>query len=96
MRQVARAAVAAVILDRLQGKHVAVVLDHQFSRAFTDEIRGWLAQSGAAITSFTTVTKSFVTMAEADPGRPVQSAVVLPALRHPVSARPRPRRWPTV
>ncbi len=65
-RKVAKAAVAAVIADRLQGKRVAVLLDHEFSRPFFDDLRGWLAQSGAEVTSTTIVTKSFVAMAESN------------------------------
>ncbi len=59
-------AVAAVIADRLQGKRVAVVLDHEFSGPFVDDLRGWLAQSGAEVSSITVVTKRFVGTSEAN------------------------------
>lgn len=60
---IAKAAVAAVIANRLAGKRVAVILNHQFGRdPLPDTIRATLAQAGATVTSITTITREFVTL----------------------------------
>ena len=65
-KEAAKVAVASVISGRLQGKQIAIVLDHEFRRGFADELRAWLVQAGAEVTSTTTITHNFVAMSEED------------------------------
>ena len=54
---------SALCKDRLKGKRVAIVFDHDFGRdPLPDNLRALLKQAGAAVTSATTVTRDFVTL----------------------------------
>jgi len=56
-------AVARLIRDRLKGRRVAIVLNHEFSRdPLPDVLRGLMEESGAILTSTTAITKEFVAM----------------------------------
>ncbi|HUU54805.1 MAG TPA: copper transporter [Armatimonadota bacterium] len=58
-----RETVAAVVNNRLAGKRVAVVLNHDFGRnPLPENLRAVLKQAGAAVTSTTIVTRDFVTL----------------------------------
>jgi len=58
-----RDAVAALVRDRLAGRRVAIVVDHEFGRdALVDNLRGLLKHAGASITSTTIFTRDFVTL----------------------------------
>ena len=60
---VSKEAVAAVIAGRLPGKRVAIILNHDFGRdRFPDALRALVTQSGAVLTSTTTITRDFVTL----------------------------------
>lgn len=68
---VAKEAVSGVIRDRLAGRRVAIVLDHDFGRdPLPDVLRGLMKQAGATLASTTTVTREFVSLP-----RPVQQRV---------------------
>lgn len=83
---VGKAAVASVIEGRLQGRQVAIVLDHEFSRGFAEDLGGWLTQAGARVVSTTTVTRRFVTMTEADRARLSQRLLFYPPADTPFRA----------
>jgi hypothetical protein len=58
-----RETVAAVVKNRLAGKRVAIVLDHDFgSNPLPDNLRAVLKQAGASVTSTTVITRDFVTL----------------------------------
>jgi hypothetical protein len=58
-----REAVAALVQNRLSGKRIAIVLDHEFGHdPLPGNLRALLQQSGATVTSTTTVTHEFVTL----------------------------------
>lgn len=58
-----RETVAAAVKDRLAGKRVAIVLDHDFgSNPLPDNLRAVLKQAGASVTSTTVITRDFVTL----------------------------------
>jgi len=58
-----RETVAAVIARRLQGKRIAIVVDHDFGDDPTpDVLRGTLKAAGATIVSTTVITRNFVTL----------------------------------
>ncbi len=59
----ARETVAAIIAGRLQGKGIAIVVDHEFGNDRTpDNLRGTLTAAGARVISLTTFTRSFVAL----------------------------------
>lgn len=59
----AKEAVSALTHNRLSGKRVAIILDHEFGRdPLAGNLRALLQQAGATLTSTTTVTRSFVTL----------------------------------
>lgn len=59
----AKEAVSGLIRDRLKGRRVALVLDHDFGRdPVPDRLRALMKQAGASLSSTTTVTRDFVTM----------------------------------
>ncbi len=54
---------AAIIAGRLDGKRIAIVLDHDFGRdELPNTLRATLSQAGAAIVSMTTITEAFVSL----------------------------------
>ena len=58
-----RETVAAIIAGRLQGKRIAIVVDHDFGDDPTpDVLRGTLKAAGATIVSTMVFTRSFVTL----------------------------------
>lgn len=58
-----REAVSGIVADRLPDLNVAIVLDHEFGRdPLPDRIRALMQQSGATLTSTTTITRDFVTL----------------------------------
>jgi hypothetical protein len=58
-----RETVAALIKNRLQGKRVAIIADHEFgSDELPDTLRAALKQAGVQVTSTTTVTQKFVAL----------------------------------
>jgi hypothetical protein len=58
-----RETMAAIVRDRLAGKRVAIVLDHDFGRdPLPDNLRALLKQAGATITSLTIITRDFITL----------------------------------
>ena len=61
----AKEAVAGVIRSRLQGRRVALVLNHEFDHdPLPDVLRALMKQSGATLSSTTAVTRDFVEMPE--------------------------------
>lgn len=59
----AKEAVSGLIRDRLKGRRVALVLDHDFGRdPVPDRLRALMKQAGASLSSTTTITRDFVTM----------------------------------
>jgi translation initiation factor 1 (eIF-1/SUI1) len=62
----AKEAVAGVIRNRLQGRRVAIILDHDFGRddVVPNLLRALMKQSGATLASTTTITKDFVALQE--------------------------------
>ena len=61
----AKEAVAGVIRDRLQGRRVAIVLDHDFGHdPVPDLLRALMKQAGATLVSTTTITNDFVALPE--------------------------------
>ncbi|UCC68218.1 MAG: copper transporter [Armatimonadota bacterium] len=59
----ARKTVPAIIGQRLSGRRVAIVLDHEFGRdPLPDNLRALLRQAGATVTSTTTITPDFVSL----------------------------------
>jgi len=58
-----RETVSALVRGRLEGKRIAIMLDHQFGRdSLPDTLRALLKEAGATVTSSTTVTPQFVTL----------------------------------
>jgi cell division protein FtsB len=56
-------AVSAITYNRLSGKTIAIVLDHEFGHdPLPGNLRALLQQAGATLTSTTTVTRDFVTL----------------------------------
>ncbi len=67
----AKEAVAGVIRNRLQGRRVAIILDHDFGHEpVPDLLRALMKQAGATLVSTTTVTGDFVALPD-----PVQKKV---------------------
>jgi len=62
---VAKEAVAGLIRDRLRGRRVAIILDHDFGHdPLPDVLRALMKESGATLVSTTTITRNFVAMPE--------------------------------
>ena len=59
---VGKEAVSAVIADRLTGRRIALVLDHDMARGFGDGLRALLTQAGARVVSTTTFTRDFIAL----------------------------------
>ena len=58
-----REAVSALIRDRLAGRRIAVILDHEMGRdPLAEDLRALLKQAGATITSTTVFTHDFVAL----------------------------------
>lgn len=61
--ELARKTVASLVADRLAGKRVAIILNHQFGRdPLPDNLRALLKEAGANVTSTSTITSEFVTL----------------------------------
>jgi hypothetical protein len=59
----AREAVSALVRDRLSGRRIAVILDHELGGdGLAEDLRGLLKQAGASITSTTVITHDFVAL----------------------------------
>ncbi len=80
---VSKEAVSAVIADRLVGKRVALVLNHELGREFSDNLRALLTQAGAKVVSTTTFTRDFISMPES-----VRSRVSTQLLLYPPAGTP--------
>ncbi len=58
-------AVTGLIRDRLKGRRVAIILNHEFNHdPLPDVLRALMKESGATLASTTTITKEFVAMPE--------------------------------
>ncbi len=76
---IAKEASAGVIADRLRGKRVAIVLDHDFgSNPLPNNLRALMKQAGAVVTSTTTITDKFVKLTKADKDRLSQQLLLYP------------------
>lgn len=63
---IAKEAAAWLIADRLRGKRVAIILNHDFgSDPLPDNLRALMKQAGATVTSTTTITSRFVNLTKA-------------------------------
>jgi hypothetical protein len=59
----AKESLPALVYNRLSGKRIAIVLDHEFGHdPLPGNLRALLQQAGAVLTSTTTVTRDFVTL----------------------------------
>jgi hypothetical protein len=77
---VAKEAVSGVIRDRLAGRRVAIVLDHDFGRdPLPDVLRGLMKQAGATLASTTTVTREFVSLPKPVQQRVTEQLALYPA-----------------
>lgn len=58
-------AVTGLIRDRLKGRRVSIILNHEFNHdPLPDVLRALMKESGATLASTTTITKEFVAMPE--------------------------------
>ncbi len=79
LKAVGKASVAGVIADKLTGRRIALVLNHEFRPDFVGDLRGLLTQAGATVISTTSVTRTFVAMPEEERDRLIGQLLVTPS-----------------